>query len=492
MERVRIGLTGAVHPNMPGDDTGLYAPVIERMTALAGDRSDSTCPSTASRSAPRRTGGRARDFMDGERVDFTLLFNASLPYGRVILPLARVRSRLGLWSVPEPTRDGVLQLNSFCGTNMLGSIVGNYLRHHRIRFKWFYGLPGSDQFLERFRVTLRALQALKRLSAGARVAQIGGLADGFENLYFDERHPGGALRHHRCRPATRSRRSCSGPRRYSERDVAAEVQNLRGEGRLDPRVLRTEHVERSTRVFLALRDFARENGYDALALSCWSRFQQVYGVAVCAAMSRLNQLGRGRALRGRRDLGGDDAGHERHERLAGRPQRPGRLRRGGPEPQPLALRRGPGLLGRRAPASPGTRTSTSAGTPGEAWQGDGVVAEHDLPARGGDRGHPQRPARRPLPAHRRGDGEARLRRQQRLGGPPGGSTASRSTCRTLLNTIVVRRVNHHYPTAFGDLTDELNELAAWAGIAVLDPVPYRPYLQHPTWGRPAVRPGEVP
>jgi len=44
---------------------------------------------------------------------------------------------------------------------------------------------------------------------------------------------------------------------------------------------------------------------------------------------------------------------------------------------------------------------------------------------------------------------------------------------------MVRRVNHHYPTASGDLTAELNELAAWAGVAVLDPVPYRSYLQNP-------------
>jgi hypothetical protein len=50
----------------------------------------------------------------------------------------------------------------------------------------------------------------------------------------------------------------------------------------------------------------------------------------------------------------------------------------------------------------------------------------------------------------------------------------------LLNTIVVRRVNHHYPTASGDLTNELNELASWAGLRVLDPVPYRAYMQNPT------------
>jgi L-fucose isomerase-like protein len=486
MERVRIGLAGAVHPNMPGDDAGLYAHVIERMTALAGTLGfDLSVHREPLRS--EEDGQRARQFMDGERVDFTLLFNASLPYGRVILPLARVRSRLGLWSVPEPTRDGVLQLNSFCGTNMLGSIVGNYLRHHRIKLKWFYGQPSSDLFLERFRVTLRALQALKRL-AGARVAQIGGLADGFENLYLDER-----ILEKRFGTTVHALHTVeeivARAERYSDRDTATEVENLRGEGRLDLKVLQPQHVERSARVFLALRDFAREHGYDALALSCWARFQQVYGVAVCAAMSRLNQLGivtpcegdvtsavmmlAMNAMNGSRAALNDlVAFDEQDESLA--------LWHCGVAPACWAD--GAGVtwenhfnIGRYA---------------GEAWHGDGLVA-----------GMTFRPG--PVTVATLNDrlddlflltgdvvekkayaGSSGWVRNLRLNGQP-------VDVQTLLNTIVVRNVNHHYPAAQGDLTSELNELAAWTGISVLDPVPYRPYLQLSTWGRPSGAP-EIP
>ena len=288
MERLRVGLVGAVHPNMPGDDTGLYARAIEAMKALGTSlRFDLSVFPEPLRS--EEDGQRAREFMDGERVDLTLLFNASLPFGRVVLPLARVRSRLGIWSVPEPTRNGVLQLNSFCGSNLLGSIVGNYLRHHRIPFKWFHGLPDSELFQERFRVTLRALSAVKRL-ATARIAQIGGLANGFENMYFDERALEGRFGTYLQTRYT-VEEIVERAKRYTDRDVAAEVRAIRGEGSWDERAVRTEHMERSARVFLALRDFSRENAYDALALSCWSRFQEVYGVAVCAAMSRLNQEG---------------------------------------------------------------------------------------------------------------------------------------------------------------------------------------------------------
>jgi L-fucose isomerase-like protein len=474
MERVRIGLTGAVHPNMPGDDTGLYGQVIERMTALA----DSLGFDLSVFREPLRSeddGRRARDFMDGEKVDLTLLFNASLPFGRVILPLARVKSRLGLWSVPEPVKSGVLQLNSFCGTNMLGSIVGNYLRHHHIKFKWFYGTPGSEMFLERLRVTLRALHALKRLST-ARVAQIGGLADGFENLYFDER-----VLEKRFGTYLQTRYTVEEvverARRYSERDVAAEVRGLRGEGALDLQVVRPEQVDKSARVFLALRDFSRENGYDALAVSCWSRFQQVYGVAVCAAMSRLNQLGvvtpcegdvtsavmmlAMNAMNGSRAALNDLVAFDEEDHSLN-------LWHCGVAPACWADEAGVTWanhfnIGRYL---------------GDAWKGDGMVASMTF-----------RPGAVTVASlndefdnlflltgvvmEKKGyAGSSGWVSQLRVNGQP-------VDVPTLLNTIVVSRVNHHYPTATGDLTSELNELAAWAGMAVLDPVPYRSYLQNP-------------
>jgi L-fucose isomerase-like protein len=472
MERVRIGLAGAVHPNMPGDDTGLILKVKEQIEALTSTLEFhlSAFPEPL---RSEEDAERAREFMDRERVDFTLLFNASLPYGRVILPLARVRSRLGLWSVPEPTRDGVLQLNSFCGTNMLGAIVTNYLRHHQLKLKWFYGLPDSDRFLERFRVTVRALSALKRLRS-ARVAQIGGLADGFENLYFDERilerRFGTTVHSHHTVEEIVARAE-----RYTENDTKKEVENLRGEGRLDLPTLRPEHVDRSARVFLALRDFAKEHGYDALALSCWSRFQQVYGVAVCAAMSRLNQRGIATPCEGdvnsavmmlamnamnqsRAALNDLVAFDEEDQSLA--------LWHCGVAPACWANPEGVAFenhfnIGRYA---------------GEKWVGDGLVARMTF-----------RPG--PLTVATLNDrfddlflltGEVLKKKSYqgssgwvsklRLNGQP-------VDLDTLQNTIVVRGVNHHYPTAEGDLTNELNELAAWTGISIVDPVPYRPYLQ---------------
>ena len=482
MEKLRIGLAGAVHPNMPGDDRGLYARVVERMTALAPELDyDLSVFREPLRS--EADGERARDFMDGERVDLTLLFNASLPFGRVILPLARVKSRLGLWSVPEPTRSGVLQLNSFCGTNMLGSIVGNYLRHHRIPFKWFYGDPDAVLFRERFGVTLRALRAVKRL-ATARVAQVGGLAAGFENMYFDERTLDAKLgtylqTRHTVEEIVERARRCPGP------EVEAELAALRGEGRVE--AVQGEHLERSARVFLALRDLAREHRYDALAVSCWSRFQEVYGVAVCGAMSRLNQLGIVTPCEG--DVGSAVVMLAMNAMNGGRASL-NDLVAFDDEDRSLALWHcgvAPACWADGSGVVWANHFNIGERAAGGRWEGAGVVAEVAF-----------KPGAVTLACVNDAFDNLLIVTGEVMAGKRAyaGSSGWVNHLRldgqevdlpTLMETIVTERVNHHYPAAQGDLTAELNELAAWKGLRVLEPVPYRPYMQNPRQA-----PGHVP
>jgi L-fucose isomerase-like protein len=47
----------------------------------------------------------------------------------------------------------------------------------------------------------------------------------------------------------------------------------------------------------------------------------------------------------------------------------------------------------------------------------------------------------------------------------------------LMNTILVNRIDHHYPMVYGDLTNELIEFANWLGLNILDIIPYKPYMQ---------------
>lgn len=474
--RLHIGLTGAIHPNMPGDDAGLYASVSARLTELSKTMGfDLSIYPPPLRSED--DGRKACSFMNDKKVDLTLLFNASLPFGRIILPFVELDSHMSLWSVPEPVKEGVLQLNSFCGTNMLGAIIGNYLSQHDILFKWFYGQPDSPPFQERLQITLKALLAIKTLRQ-ARIAQIGGLANGFENLYIDERKftkKFGTYLQTRYTVEEIVDRA----QRISESDVAAETEVSRKEGVWDPTVVSREHMDKSVRVYLALRDFARENSYDALAVSCWSRFQEVYGVAVCAALSRLNSHGivapcEGditsaammlalNALNGGQAALNDLVAFDDSDESLN-------LWHCGVAPASWADAHGVAW-----------ETHFNIGRyRGKEWEGDGVVASLQF-----------KPGTVTVSVMSNYfdnlfiiTGEV-MKKKRGYTGSSGWVTDLRVnghqvSVADLLNTIIVQRVNHHYPAAQGDLTNELNEFAAWLKIKVLDPVPYRPYLQSPT------------
>ena len=48
-----------------------------------------------------------------------------------------------------------------------------------------------------------------------------------------------------------------------------------------------------------------------------------------------------------------------------------------------------------------------------------------------------------------------------------------------VNTIIVHRLQHHFPIATGDLTKELMEVGTWLGIKPLEVISYRNYMQNP-------------
>ena len=107
---------------------------------------------------------------------------------------------------PSPPLPALLPFNSFCGTNMFSVILANYLKYDDIPFKWFYGFRGNPLFDERFSVTLHVMEALCEL-AQTRIGCIGYVADGFENMNFDEvQIPENVW--HLCRSPAYGRRNC--------------------------------------------------------------------------------------------------------------------------------------------------------------------------------------------------------------------------------------------------------------------------------------------
>ncbi len=472
--RVKIGLTGVVHPNMPGNDRGLYNHIIEAMNVLK-DKLDFDLIVVTKPLESEEDGCRAREYLESYKVNFTLIFNSSLGNGRVILPLARINSLLGLWSVPEPTTDGVLQLNSFCGLNMYGSIIAKYFNDYNIPFKWFYGQPDSEKFLERFTITIRALRAIKTVK-NARIGLIGGLANGFENMYFDER-----VLDSRFGTYIQSRYTVeeivTRSHNIADSRVEKDLDKLFNTGSLNKERVSMKDMEKSSRVFLALKDFAEENNYNALAISCWPRFQEVYGIAVCGAMSRLNESGIVAPCEG--DIPGAidmmicNAINGQKSSLS----------------DLVAFDENDNSINMWHCGVAAGSCSDNSGIcwdehfnigsyNADKWVGKGVVA--DLTFKPGQ-----------VTIVRMDNnfknwfiitGEVMSNKK-----PYYGSSGWINNVKLdgeaiplfdLMNTIVVNRVDHHYTMTYGNIVNELYEFASWLNMNLLPKVPYKPYLQN--------------
>ena len=467
-----IGLAGAIHPNMPGDDIGLYKKTIDGLKSLTKKLEFELVysPEPIKSESDAR---KVRTTMDEKGIDFFLLFSASLPYGRIILPLSDIGVPIGIWSVPEPTTTGVLQLNSFCGLNMIGSILRNYFVHDDIKYKWYFGSPESEMFQERLGVTIRALKGVRALK-GARIGQIGDLADGFENLHVDERD---LL--YRFGTTLQTRHTVEDIVRRAELYPAAAVEKyvgvISGEGSWNKQTVTTIQMEKMARLNMAFDQLADENNYDSLAISCWSKFQEVYGVAVCAAMSRLNN--RGLVAPCEADvtsavsmimLNAINGGKASLNDMVALDENDQSLNIWHCGVAPGCWADGCGVqwdahfnIGKYE---------------GEKWVGDGVVADMRF-----EKGPVTISALDNRFEH------AFVLTGDIMENKPGFAGSSgwmnnlkingeSITIPDLINTISAGRVNHHYPTAHGNLNSELREFAFWKNIKILENVPYQPYM----------------
>ncbi|MBK8023873.1 MAG: hypothetical protein IPK19_21175 [Chloroflexi bacterium] len=222
---------------------------------------------------------QAAERLKAEKIDFLLLQTAGCSIGEQILPLARAAPRMGLWATPEPNPAGDIKLHSFVSMSHFASILTQTLEDEHIPFKWFYGHVEAQEFQRPFGITVRALTDVKAMRQ-ARVGWFGGLAPGFINMQFDsgrlKENLGVEIVPHTLSDLIERAKS------YAPEPVAHAAGEIYSAAR-SVRVSELGAFDRVTRLYLAMRDMTQELGYDALAVSCWSEFQEAYRVAPCMA-----------------------------------------------------------------------------------------------------------------------------------------------------------------------------------------------------------------
>ena len=143
-------------------------------------------------------------------------------------------------------------------------------------------------FKERFEITLQALRAIKSL-ASSRIGCVGPLVAGFDHLATSEAQIENLFgttvgRGHSVEEIVGLATA------VPANQVKAELVQIESEGTRTAKVS-DESMGRFARLNIALAELANRYHYNALAISCWSRLQEIFEVAACGAVSRLNQAG---------------------------------------------------------------------------------------------------------------------------------------------------------------------------------------------------------
>lgn len=279
---VKLAYVGTHLPSYMADEYDVFRKSIMGLEALANDLAFELV-ATHSHVVTRQEAKQIADDLEAQKVDFVLLQNTTFAMGDLVLEFVNRSFKLGIWATEEPTKEGPILLNNFVSMNLNAGIVRRYLKTKALPFKWFYGNTEHKWFKPRLSVTIQALRALKRLQ-NAKIALIGGVAPTFYNIAFDERTLRSNLGSHVV--SHELSEILARVPNVSEAAVndAISAMSAAGKVEISERDLRT-----SAAIYVALREFAKEYSYDALAVSDWPVFQSELQIHPGMAFSWLDQ-----------------------------------------------------------------------------------------------------------------------------------------------------------------------------------------------------------
>jgi len=418
-----------------------------------------------------------RDSLRHADLDLLLIQSGTFAAGEIIAAFADLDVPLGLWGMPEPeTTGGPMRLSSLCGVNLYAGILGTYLAERNVKYKWYFGLPDTDLFQERFQPTIRALRAIKTLD-GARFANIGGTPEGYYDVYWND----GRLRSKF--DITVDRHELT--ELLAQADALPEDEVNKAAAEIEAQApsegISAEEFKRLARVYTVFDRLIHENDYTGVGIACWPHFQAAYGLTACTTLGRLNEHDLVAACEG--DV---------------------------PSAISMAILKAMGggkpVLMDLSALDPEDDTILlwHCGVGHPSWTNRCIQCRHTLiEAAGVDGNVGPAPAafdmvmkQTPFTLMRLTDGGDRLllATGELLGDTKPSAKGTRGwaggfkmngeqpvSALEFTNTVLVNGFEHHFPLAMEPLSEAVLEFAAWTDIQPLETVPYRPYLQRRTW-----------
>ncbi len=284
MEKLKVALAGTFRPIFHGDMKSVLNHSIEVLEKKSNELKFDFVPVYKGMETLSDAQAVAKE-LEEKKVDFVVIQNSSFADGDMILPFFSSSARLAVWAVEETTSSGPLPLNSFCATNLYVSIAGRYAPGYDRPVKWLFGDAESPQFGRRFDTTIKALTAIKNLQ-GSRILQIGNTEFGYHDLKYDT----GKLQ----KIFGVSVEKLELDEFYNEYEAAM------AKGDLDDRVsgiIKESNgvdaieadVRKSAGAEVAFEKIVTKHRASAVSFRCWPEVPGKVGLMVCSTIGRLNQ-----------------------------------------------------------------------------------------------------------------------------------------------------------------------------------------------------------
>ena len=215
------------------------------------------------------------------KIDFLLIQTSSCSAGDQLYPLCEITKNIGLWAVPDPQKEGGVRLHSLVSTTHFLGIIKKNLKQKKIKTKWFYNFANTKEFQNKFLITLRSLIATKKIHQ-SKIGWIGGISPGFDNMMIDKnelnKNIGVTVEELTIKDIVNI------AEKFDQEKINNEIQKIKNAAS-SISVSDENSFNKVTRVYFALKKVKEENNWDALAVQCWSDFQNLYGIAPCMAYS---------------------------------------------------------------------------------------------------------------------------------------------------------------------------------------------------------------
>ena len=213
------------------------------------------------------------------KIDFLILQTSSCSSGEQLYPLCNITNKMGLWAVPDLENEGDVKLHSLVSVSHYLGIIKKILHEKKIKTKWFYNYGDTDEFKNKFLITLRSLVADKKIKQ-SKIGLVGGISPGFDNMIVDNKkikqNIGSTIEE------TTIKELISLAKSFDQSLIDQEIKKIKNAAS-SISVSDEESFNKVTRVYFALKKMRHENDWDSMAVQCWSQFQELYGIAPCMA-----------------------------------------------------------------------------------------------------------------------------------------------------------------------------------------------------------------